>query len=533
MTTTAPALPDRVFLWGGTTHDRFEADRGGSDDWSCPIADVQLRSAPDGMAVLIAAPRAGLDRVALRWAAPVHPDSMILGDAWERSYGDLGWQHIRPERVLPWYWLAHAPGHPTVGAGVRVRAGSMCSWSVDGDGVTLWLDLRSGAQPVVLGERVLHAATVVSLRSEASVFQAERELCAALCSDAQTPREPLVGANNWYYAYGENFDADAVVRDAATISSLSGDHPVRPFSVIDAGWSSRRSGAPGGPWREGDGSFADMSSVADRIRAEGARPGVWMRPLLTSDPAAPARRTRLDGEWPLDPSREDVLELVRQDVERIVGWGYDLIKHDFSTFDTLAHFVPGQDLGLAAVPWSFADRSRTTAEVFVGLYRAIREGAGDAVVLGCNTVGHLAAGLVEAQRIGDDTSGRNWERTRRMGVNTLGFRLAQHSSFFAADPDCVPATPATPWAKNRQFLKLVAASGTALFVSVDPASRSADVDEDLRRAVRVALDGGVAGGVEPLDQLQTSAPQRWRIGTDERVFDWNLPWGADVGLAPI
>ena len=75
------------------------------------------------------------------------------------------------------------------------------------------------------------------------------------------------------------------------------------------------------------------------------------------------------------------------------------------------------------------------------LYRTIRtQLPGTPWCIGCNTIGHLAAGLVEAQRIGDDTSGREWSRTRKMGVNTLAFRMPQHNTFFAADPDCVPVT---------------------------------------------------------------------------------------------
>jgi alpha-galactosidase len=138
----------------------------------------------------------------------------------------------------------------------------------------------------------------------------------------------------------------------------------------------------------------------------------------------------------------------------------------------------------------------------------------------------LAAGLVEVQRTGDDTSGREWERTRRMGVNTLAFRLAQHGTFFAVDADCVPCTPQTPWAKNRQFLDLVARSGTALFVSVDPASRTPEADADLRAAVRLALDGGDPGGLEPVDWLRTTAPARWRSGGETVSYDWLEPFGA-------
>jgi len=61
-----------------------------------------------------------------------------------------------------------------------------------------------------------------------------------------------------------------------------------------------------------------------------------------------------------------------------------------------------------------------------------------------------------------------------MGVNTLAFRMAQHNRFFAADADCVPLTGGIPWELTRQWLDLVARSGTALFVSVDPAAITAE-----------------------------------------------------------
>ena len=97
----------------------------------------------------------------------------------------------------------------------------------------------------------------------------------------------------------------------------------------------------------------------------------------------------------------------------------------------------------------------------------------------------------------------------------------------------MPSTPTacrarrlTPWEKNRQFLDLVARSGTALFVSVDPAARTPKVDADLRAAVRLALDGGEPGGVEPLDWLWTTAPRRWCSGGEGLDYDWAEPFGA-------
>lgn len=524
-------LPNDVFIVPEILGDVRTATCGRDDGvWSTEATSVMLALGDDGLAVRISSPGRGLSKVGLRWRIPIASGSLVMGDTWERGYGDFGWETMRPERALPWYWLASEPSGIVRAAGVRVRAGAMCSWQIDSEGFTLWLDVRSGRDPVLLGNRILDAATVVMLDSADTAYETHRRLCLLLCSDPLVDRGPIVGSNNWYYAYGENFDLDSVVRDAAMIATFSEGHEVRPFSVIDAGWSKQTTGAPGGPWRVGLDSFNDMAEVASRIRSEGARPGVWMRPLLTSEPGELARSERLDGEWPLDPSREDVLELVADDVERITGWGYDLLKYDFTTYDTLHGFAQRQDLGLSGVPWSFADRSLTTAEVLIRLYSTVKRAAGAAVVLGCNTVGHLAAGLVDVQRVGDDTSGRRWERTRRMGVNALAFRLAQNRALFTVDADCVASTTSTPWDKNRQFLDIVAKSGTALFLSIDPATRGPELDRDVRRAVQIALDGGSVGGVEPLDWLQNSAPEVWRVGDGTQRYRWNMPWGADADL---
>ncbi|MFG2372181.1 hypothetical protein ACGFY9_11965 [Streptomyces sp. NPDC048504] len=63
-------------------------------------------------------------------------------------------------------------------------------------------------------------------------------------------------------------------------------------------------------------------------------------------------------------------------------------------------------------------------------------------------------------------------------------------------------------------------------MSVDPAARTARRDADLAVAVRLALDGGTPGGVEPLDWLSTTAPRRRRSGAETLVYGWAGPWGA-------
>ena len=95
---------------------------------------------------------------------------------------------------------------------------------------------------------------------------------------------------------------------------------------------------------------------------------------------------------------------------------------------------------------------------------AKREDRQDVLILGCNCIGHLGAGLMQGNRTGDDTSGVEWERTRKMGINTLAFRMLQQGTFYGADADCVGITEHIDWNKNRQWMEVLAESGTPLFV---------------------------------------------------------------------
>jgi alpha-galactosidase len=504
-----------------------ERASGTGDRFQTADTEVALTGSPDGLAVEIRCPAADLSQVVLRWRHSYPAGVVVLGDAWERGYGDLEWRAIAPDRVLPWYFLAHdRTSGRTTGTGVRVRPSAFCSWRVTDDAVELWLDVRNGGGPVRLGDRTLAAATIVTIDGDDGPFAVQQRFMTQLGPESRRPVGPIVGCNNWYYAYGRDFTPSHILRDAETVVGLANGHPVRPYAVVDAGWSPGGV-CPGGPWDRGlPGLFDDMGGLASDIAAAGARPGIWIRPTSLStvdDPRRLRPGPNNTPEQPLDLTLPDNLEIIRADIERVRSWGFDVIKHDFSTFDFFGRFGEKMGADLTDAGWSWADRSLTNAEIILRLCRILRDAAGDAIIIGCNTVGHLAAGLVDVQRIGDDTSGREWERTRKMGVNTLAFRLAQHNTFFTADADCVPATPVTPWEKNRQFLDLVARSGTALFVSVDPAARTEAVDADLAAALRIALDGGEPGGVEPLDWMSTTTPSRWRIGTGERTYDWDAP----------
>jgi alpha-galactosidase len=130
----------------------------------------------------------------------------------------------------------------------------------------------------------------------------------------------------------------------------------------------------------------------------------------------------------------------------------------------------------------------------------------------------LSAGLFELNRIGDDTSGREWARTRKMGVNTLGFRMLQHGYFYAADGDCVGVTKDVSWDHTRQWMELVAGSGTPLFISAQPEVVGAEQRTLIRESFSLAARQLPAG--EPLDWMTNPQPARWKLDGNIRTFDW-------------
>jgi alpha-galactosidase len=509
----------RTYLLTATAEGAY----GGPDDLSV----FALPKADDGgLAIGLSAPKTAVRRVHLRWRVPLAEGVRLLGDHWERGYGDLEWRGIVPERRMPWYFLA-TRGDETNGVGVETGAGAVCWWQADTDGVSLTLDVSNGAKGVLLGDRALHAATVHvwTARPGESAMEAARGLCRKLSPAPRLPASPVYGSNDWYWAYGRN-SAETVLRDAESVASLAPAGENRPWVVIDDGWQVTEGPARGAPWVGGR-HFPDVPGLAERLRGMGVRPGIWMRPLLSHEklpgvPHLPVRRaTGAYNDRILDPSAPEALAVIADDVRLLTdGYGFELVKHDFSTYDLFGQWGFEMDDLLTAGDWHFADRSRTTAEIIRSLYQTIRDAAGKALIIGCNTVGHLGAGLFEIQRTGDDTSGREWERTRKMGINTLAFRMPQHGTFFAADADCVGLTPQVPWRLNRQWLDLLARSGTPLFVSPHPDALNDDTRAALREAF--ALAAAPQEPAEPLDWLATTCPRRWRFGDGEEVtYHWH------------
>jgi alpha-galactosidase len=375
----------------------------------------------------------------------------------------------------------------------------------------LWCDLRNGGRGVQLGSRELYIGEVVT-RSylDSSPFEAARQFCQLMSPKPRLPKSIIYGGNNWYYAYGHSSASD-ILQDSERIASVSDSNTNRPWMVIDDGWEPN---PVAGPWR-GNSKFPDMPKLAADMQKIGVKPGIWMRPLFTRDPIPPSSMLR---PFTLDPTVPAAADQMQKDLRTVISWGYQLVKHDFSTFDLFGRWGFQMGAEITDSNWNFRDRTRTNAEIIRSFYLLLRQAAGDTMLLGCNTVGHLAAGLFEIQRIGDDTSGRDWNRTRKMGVNTLAFRLPQHNSFFAVDADCVGLTKQIDWRLNRQWLDLLARSGSPLFVSIAPDALGPEQRSAIRDAFQMAsVPQPVA---EPMDWLTDNQPQHWMAGNKNLDYDW-------------
>ncbi|WP_413667356.1 hypothetical protein ACEN9X_23050 [Mucilaginibacter sp. Mucisp86] len=520
--------PDEVWAQSGADWVKLTASNG--SHYTYKDISASLKTNGNGLGVYISSPKQELNAVRLKWKHNTSASAKFLGDHWERSYGDLQWKTMASGIKNPWYVIIH-DDKQTVCFGVKTGANSICWWGVNADNIELTLDTTSGGVGVLLGDRQLHAADVITTNAKTGedAFAATHRFCKMMCEKPRIPKQPVYGINDWYFAYGNN-SAELIKKTTAMMAELVTDHSNKPFSVIDAGWATYSPLLPGdGGWNDDfskpNDKFKDMHALGDEIKKLGMRPGLWMRPLCAKHDEkasllAPKIPGRNDPKNPvLDPTIPENIARIQHNFDVYKQWGYEMVKHDFTTYDIAGRWGFDMKNSFTAPNWHFNDRSKTNAEIILRLYRSIREAAGDGIyVIGCNTMSHLSAGVFEMCRIGDDTSGHEWERTRKMGVNTLAFRLPQHNAFYAVDGDCVGLTTDIEWKRNKQWLQLLAESGAPLFISVQPEA----MGEEQRKAVKTAFAQAakVQPLGQPLDWMETLTPTKWKLNGRVVDFDW-------------
>lgn len=521
--------PDFIEL---TTETKTVTSKWKNDDYNLDDINVKLNQDNEHLAIFLTAQTSKVKWIKLRWNNLSWDKNVrFLGDAWERGYGDMEWKGMNPNRFMPWYFCAKSEAK-SVCCGVKVRPSAMCFWQVDSLGMTLFLDVRCGGSGVNLKGRVIKLADVIACEMrDCTSFEAMQEFCGQMCEDPILPKYPIYGSNNWYYAYGKSSESE-ILADCDYILNLTKDIENKPYMVIDDCWQEhhRLNEYNGGPWTKGNEKFPDMKALADKLVQKGVRPGIWVRLLLNED-------ENIKNEWRLshnnciDPTNPEALNYIKEDIKRICNWGYTLIKHDFSTFDLFGKWGFQMSPLVTDDGWHFYDDSLTSAEVVKLLYKAILDASveasnGEALILGCNTIGHLGAGYMHINRTGDDTSGVIWERTRFMGVNTLAFRLPQHGKFYEIDADCVGIDGGISWSMNKQWADVLAKSGTPLFISVRPNILDETEKQELHEILKVASKQ--EHHVIPVDWEETTCPEHWQ--DKDHDIDCKYQWFEETGL---
>jgi hypothetical protein len=346
---------------------------------------------------------------------------------------------------------------------------------------------------------------------------------AAQANHVKLPPLPGGGYSTWYHARAldEKRMAELAVYSKEKLAPFG-------FQVlqIDDQWQiSRRdftAHKPDGPYPGG------MKLTADRIKAAGLIPGLWLIPFGW-DPARPVFVGHQDwfvhrenGElyevkWAgtcLDMTHPDAKKFVTETVSRITrDWGYSLIKIDGLWTGLAASILypepayRNDGLGDAV----FHNPAKTNLEAYRDGMKAVREGAGPGTfILGCNTAQNMRTmggsfGLVDSMRIGPDV-GTKWAgilKGAKMGTRLYFF----HRRVWYSDPDCTLVRKETlSLDQARTWASWIALSGQ---LNLDGDDVSGLPPERLEIFKRTMPNHGLTP--RPVDLFDSEFPRMWQL----------------------
>lgn len=235
-----------------------------------------------------------------------------------------------------------------------------------------------------------------------------------------------------------------------------------------------------GDWLTPSDKFpSGVKALIKEIKLQGKKPAIWLAPFIAQPESELFKQhqdwfvTHEDGSllkaedvtyagwrctpwYILDTSHPDVQEHLTQVVKTMrEEWGIELFKLDANYWGTLK---------------GRRDQSGITG---VEAYRlgmeAIAEGAGDALILGCNAPMWPSLGLVDAMRVSDDVE-RDERRFEQIAKETF-YRSWQHRKLWQIDPDCATFVSLPNQATERRYYEfhrdtLLACGG--MLLSGDP-----------------------------------------------------------------
>ena len=271
---------------------------------------------------------------------------------------------------------------------------------------------------------------------------------------------PPTGWCSWY-CFGPSVTAQQVLDNLGAIAK---DIPGLEYIQIDDGYQPAM-----GDWLDSGPAFGgNVRAVLAAIRERGFEPAIWVAPFVAEqgsklfqqhsswfvrdDDGKPLRSDRVTfggwrrGPWyALDgthPEAQSHLETVFRTMRR--EWGCTYFKLDANFWGAI-----------------HGGRFHDARATRIGAYRlgmeAIRRGAGDAFILGCNHPIWPSLGLIHGSRSSNDIK-RTWDRVATTARQNLN-RNWQNGRLWWNDPDAVVLTGDLPEEEYRFHATSIFASG--------------------------------------------------------------------------
>jgi hypothetical protein len=315
------------------------------------------------------------------------------------------------------------------------------------------------------------------------------------------PHAP-VGWCSWYFFYSYVKEED-IARNAAALA-----REYKPFGLeyvlIDAGWQvagGGEDGAPiGGSWTQANGKFPHgMKWVADQIRAQGLKPGLWLAVFGNADEDfygahkdwflheenGNAKLGTWFGTYVADFSNPALKKFLYETYRRhTLDWGYDYFKLDGEN-DT--RDIWGQNRVRAYDPTLDADAAfRET----LGLIRQAMSSKPNVFFSACGPVYPTESmGIAQAARLGGDVVGEKEPpsfRGLRTALEAMRRGYYTHNIVWYGDPDVLVVRPPLTLEEARTWTSILGLSGQLLMLSDDTAALPEDRRELPKKIIPVA-----------------------------------------------
>jgi hypothetical protein len=333
--------------------------------------------------------------------------------------------------------------------------------------------------------------------------------------DART-RSIVNGWCSWFYTL-DHVSEDEVLRNTA----FAAEHLHRfglEYVQVDDGYQRAQ-----GDWEGNERFPRGMKWLAERIKAYGFKPGIWIAPYVISEQSDVFRRhpewlvrrrngsLQRIGNWENENSPAALAEVVKRycldithpeaaewlrDLFETIGqrWGYEMIKIDFVAWSILA-------------AESYHDPTLSSAEVYRRGLTIMRAGAGDGChILDCGP-GNTTVGLIDSMRVEADIN--------------YGYAAAAWKQYFQ-DPACSAAAAA-----KRYYFHGRTWANDVDHVCID----LLNVEQARAAATLIALSGGntISGDrlidLDPikLEILKQITPAYGEAAVPVDLFDADIP----------